>query len=89
MNYDQAFAVCIVYRHWKYVHPFINEVIPIYNSMINRDYVDKKHVIEISDKVRIFFLKEDEDNHNALEEVEELLMKSYEERVFNKNNNNK
>ena len=57
--------------------------------MINRDYVDKKHVIEISDKVRIFFLKEDEDNHNALEEVEELLMKSYEERVFNKNNNNK
>ncbi len=71
------------------MHPFINEVIPIYNSMINRDYVDKKHVIEISDKVRIFFLKEDEDNHNALEEVEELLMKSYEERVFNKNNNNK
>lgn len=64
-------------------------MIPIYNSMINRDYVDKKHVIEISDKVRIFFLKEDEDNHNALEEVEELLMKSYEERVFNKNNNNK
>lgn len=64
-------------------------MIPIYNSMLNRDYVDKKHVIEISDKVRIFFLKEDEDNHNALEEVEELLMKSYEERVFNKNNNNK
>ena len=57
--------------------------------MFNRDYVDKDHVIEISDKVRIFFLKEDEDNHNALEEVEELLMKSYEERVFDKNNNNK
>jgi hypothetical protein len=57
--------------------------------MFNRDYVDREHVIEISDKVRIFFLKEDEEKHNALEEVEELLMKSYEERVFNKNNNNK
>lgn len=71
------------------MHPFNYEVISIFNSMFNRDYVDKDHVIEISDKVRIFFLKEDEDNHNALEEVEELLMKSYEERVFNKNNNNK
>ena len=71
------------------MHPLKYEVIHIFNSMFNRDYVDKDHVIEISDKVRIFFLKEDEDNHNALEEVEELLMKSYEERVFDKNNNNK
>ena len=71
------------------MRPLNYEVIPIYNSMINRDYVDREHVIEICDKVRIFFRKEDEENHNALEDVEELLMKSYEERVFNKNNNNK
>ena len=71
------------------MHPLTNEVIPIFNSMINRDYVDKNHVIKINDKVTLYFLKEDDENHNALEEVEELLVKSYEERVFNKNNNNK
>ena len=71
------------------MHPLTNEVIPIFNSMINRDYVDKNHVIKINDKVTLYFLKEDDENHNALEEVEELLVKSYEERVFIKNNNNK
>lgn len=71
------------------MHPLYNEVIPIINSMINRDYVDKDHVIHINDKVTLYFLKEEDENHNALEEVAELLLKSYEERVFNLKNNDK
>lgn len=66
------------------MHPFSNEVISIYNSLFDKDYVDKENVIELKNNVKLFFLKEDNKRCNPMDEVKDLLLATYEERVFNK-----
>lgn len=57
-------------------------MIRMMERMINRDYVDKNHIIEIEGtKAKIFFLKHSDSN--TLKKVENLLLDSYEKRVLN------
>jgi len=50
-------------------------------DMIERDYVDKEHVIELEGRnAKIFFLKRSDSN--ALKKVENLLLDADENRMF-------
>ena len=53
----------------------------MYQRLIEREDVDKEHVIELhSGKVKLFFLKENS-SFDALKWVESLLLDSYENRL--------